>query len=226
MPKEWYLSDSDKYLSGYENEEFTLNATSAFDEILLNSPESYDVLINDVPNKAIIQTKSSDIARKILTRIGDISCGDIVDYKKNKWLAVDFADDNRMYESSIIKLCNTTFHLELDKTTVLLRDENGNPILDNHGRPIYEEVPNTKDVPCVVETKYYFNNRNEQITLPEDRVMISIQYQEANNLKENAEFNLYNSRFSIKFIDYTKVVNDKGVMIITGERVMNKDGNV
>ncbi len=196
---------------------------------LLDGFESYLATINNEQESRVALTSKYNTygeVRGVIGRIEDIERGNLINIEGNYWLVVSYPDDNKIYRKADIKLCNTTFHLELDKTTVLLKDENGNPILDNHGRPIYKEVPNTKDVPCVVETKYYFNNRNEQITLPEDRVMISIQYQEANNLKENAEFNLYNSRFSIKFIDYTKVVNDKGVMIITGERVMKKDGNV
>lgn len=218
MAKEWYLSTSDDYLSGFENEEFSLNATSAFDEILTSSPESYDVLINGMPNKAIIQKGNVDDKRTILTRIGELHCGDVVSYKSNQWLVYKFADDNKMHQSSEMRLCNASFPIQTDKIQVLVGK-------DQFGRPIYEEREGASLYePCIVETKLLNQSENTAIPLPDDVIVVTMRYQESHKLELNKVFKMYGTDYKIMNIDYTKVINGKGIVTLSA-RFVKEDGS-
>lgn len=178
----------------------------------------YDVVINNIVNSKVLVYQKWDgnsETKKVIGRIEDIERGNLLKLEGDDWLVTTHPEDNRIYRKAEIKLCNSTFPIESDKTPVLIgRDP-------KTGRPIYDYQSTITYEPCVVETKYFFNNRNEQITLPEDRVMISIKYHNDTNLEINKEFDLYKTRFRITFVDYSKVVNHKGIITITGERVMN-----
>ena len=187
------------------------------------SPSFYIVKINGIETDSIVNnTKNYDEKQIFFRPDVAIDMGSVVEYKDKPYLLMEFIE-NEVYPTATLKLCNSLFPIESDKTPVLMTDEFGNLVKDKYGRPIpapSSEIP-VKE-PCIVETKYYFNNRNEQITLPEDRIMITLKYQEASNIEMNKEFEMYKSRFRITFIDYSKVVNGVGVMTLTGERVMNK----
>lgn len=216
-----YYSDYKKYLdlpndtSKNQNiEEAKQLFLSNFDDALVTEIISVDEGEFEVMLKHEKKGENKKVIFKPNTRI-DI--GSVIKFKENVFLAIDFLGDGiyEVYPTATLKICNSTFPIESDKTEVLIG-------YDDYGRPEYDYQILTKDEPCIVETKYYFNNRNEQITLPEDRVMISMKYQKATNIATNKEFDLYESRFRITFIDYSQVINGKGIMTITGERVMNK----
>lgn len=183
------------------------------------------VLIDDVSTKALIKhEKKSENKKLILLPESNIDIGVSVRCGESNYLVVDFLGEGiyEVYPTATLKLCNSTFPITSDKTTILLRDEDGNLVLDDYDRPIPIEVGGEPiDIPCVVETKYYFNNRNEQITLPEDRIMITMKYLEAEDIQINKRFSMYKSSFKITFVDYSKVINGIGVMTLTGERVVS-----
>ncbi|MFO1442802.1 hypothetical protein KDN24_06185 [Bacillus sp. Bva_UNVM-123] len=187
------------------------------------SPSYSIVKVNGIETDSIVNNTKEYTEKQIFFKpdvIKDI--GSIVEYKEKTYLLMRFIE-NEIYPTATLRLCNSTFPIETNKTPVLMRDEDGNPKKDKYNRPILSPssgLPINK--PCIVETKYYFNNRNEQVTLPEDRIMVTLKYQEAPNIEINEEFEMYKSRFRITFIDYSKVVNTVGVMTLTGERVMNK----
>lgn len=183
---------------------------------------AYNVVINNlIDSKVLVYEKwdSNSETKKVIGRIEDIERGNLFKLEGLDWLVTTHPEDNKIYRKAEIRLCNSIFPIESDKTPVLIG-------YDKYNRPIYEEQVSTKQVPCVVETKYYFNNRNEQITLPEDRIMVTMKYQKAPNIGKNKEFDMYESRFNTTFIDYSKVVNGVGIMTLTGERRMNKNGDV
>lgn len=179
-----------------------------------NSLFSELVLVDEVEHEVIItQEKKSEDKKLLFKPDTKINIGSVIKIKELNYLTVDFLGDgiNEIYPTATLKLCNSIFPIESNKSPVLKG-------YDKYQRPIYEDQITVTQVPCIVEKKYYFNNRNEQITLPEDRVMITMKYQEAPNLIENVEFDMHKSRYFIVDIDYTKVVNGIGIMTITGER--------
>ncbi len=111
MPKEWYLMGANTYFSGREIENFDDYAREGFNELLYASPETEDVLINNVQKRVIIQNTMTEnikliTIRYMLSHIGDSKEGSYVDFRGNKWLVLAIPDNNRMYEKSVIQLCN------------------------------------------------------------------------------------------------------------------------
>lgn len=192
----------------------------------LDGFEGTDVFINGTTQSKVLMYQKWDAnteTKKVIGHIADIELGNLFKIDELNWLVTTFPEDNKIYRKAEIRLCNSTFPIESNKTSVLKRDENGDIVRDRYGRPVMiESGGEIIQEPCIVETGYYFNNRNEQITLPEDRVLVTLKYQEAPNVNENVRFEMYKSRFKITHIDYTKVINGKGVMTITGERVTDK----
>lgn len=222
MAKDWYLTSSSNYFSGYENDDFSLNAVDSFDELLNHSPEAYTVLVNNTDAKRVIVQYEEENERRLITHINEIKLGDIITHKNHNWLVVAYVDDNKMHSFTTMKLCNALFPITSDKIPDLLRDEYGNLIRDDYGRPIpIETGGETKLEPCVVETKFAISQQTEQIRLPEDKILVSMRYQESKSLQINSEFEMYNSRFRIIFTDFSKVINGVGVMTLTGERLVN-----
>ncbi|MBE7897191.1 hypothetical protein G7L40_00505 [Paenibacillus polymyxa] len=96
----------DTYYSGYETNEFDDYAVSGFSELLDNSPEAYEVMINNQKVKSIIQQTTKDNVLKIIGIIGSFHAGDIVSYKGHDYLINLLPQDNRMYQSSKMEMCN------------------------------------------------------------------------------------------------------------------------
>lgn len=121
MAHEWYLEKRPPtYYSGYESEDFNNDAVDGFEDVL-NSFVGVDVIIykgnpfmdSGIDTKVIIQNVTSDsetnsYKRQVLSRIGEIECGDYVYHKKAKrfYLAVGLSDNNGMYEKCIFYYCN------------------------------------------------------------------------------------------------------------------------
>ncbi|WP_311078289.1 hypothetical protein [Paenibacillus polymyxa] len=108
MPKSWYLMGSHNRVSGFENDDFTLFAQSGFDELLADSPESSDVLIDGIAKRVIIQQSAKDGVLNILGRYGDYKAGDIVFAISNKlnFLVTQRPYFNKMYQRSKLEECN------------------------------------------------------------------------------------------------------------------------
>jgi hypothetical protein len=184
----------------------------------LDGFEGNDVTINsEFQSKVLIHQKwdANTETKKVIGHIADIELGNLLKIDNYNWLITTFPEDNKIYRKAEIRLCNATFPIESNKTSVLKG-------YDKYNRPVYADEITIIDEPCIVETKYYFNNRNEQITLPEDRILITMKYQSASNIDISKEFEMYKSRFKITHFDFSKVINGKGVMVFTGERVMDK----
>lgn len=187
----------------------------------LNGFESYDVLINDsITSKVLIYQKfdADSETKQVIGRIEDIERGNVLKQGDMNWLVTTLPEDNKIYRKAEMRLCNSTFPIQTNSTKVLVG-------YDDYNRPEFEEVANVNHVPCIVETKYFYRGMNDQITLPQDSIMVTLQYNESDNIETNQEFEMYKSKFKITHIDYSKVINGKGIIIISGERVL-ADGNV
>ena len=172
MSKSWYLTTSDTYLSGFENEEFTLNAPTAFDEILLNSPESYLIEINGGQTIAIVQDKDAREVKNLLTRLDTVSRGDQITYKNHIYLVMDFVDDNKMHQTSEIKLCNSNITIKSIPLSppIIGYDDFMNPIYPDDYDPTPQEIP----FPAIVEKTVVNEDTGAKIALDED-IYLTIQ---------------------------------------------------
>jgi hypothetical protein len=211
LAQEWYLMSNNKFLGGLENEEIS-NYYSVFDEILAESPEAYDVLINGNSKRVIIQSSNQDNKRVILSNIDDIKIGDIVEHKGLKWLVTTFTDDNNIYERGEMMLCNTQITLQIAGTKTQVGTT-------PYGEPIYEESPPTiLTFDCVIRSvREIYTDLNDQINLPEGRMVLMIQ--NTDQITEGTEIQIYENKYKVFGVDKSKTLGNEGVLILTVDRV-------
>lgn len=177
------------------------------------------VLIDGVSIIAIVNQGKSSEEKSILFKPDTvIDKGTVVTIDSLNYLAMDF-EANEVYPVAQVRLCNSTFPIQSDKTQVLLTDEFGNPILNDFGEQQYEWTYLTEDVPCIVEAKITSDSVEEAINLPEGRLDIIIPYRESEGIAEGKQFSMYGSSYQIIGIDYTKSVNKKGILTLQGKKV-------
>ncbi|PLR99643.1 hypothetical protein [Bacillus sp. T33-2] len=190
-----------------------------------NSLFSETVLIDAVEYEVIVtQEKKSEDKKILLKPDTQIYVGSVVKIKNSHYLTMDFLGEgiNEIYPTASLKLCNSSLPIVSNKTRDLLRDENGNPVLDDDGRPQYVETGGeTIPEPCIVENKVSTGKDNEQLPLPEGRINVTLKYQVSDSLKVNSEFILYGNTYKILDIDMTKVIGDKGIILLNAERVVS-----
>jgi hypothetical protein len=182
----------------------------------LNGFEGYDVLINNSTNSKVLIYQKYDYestVKKVIGRIEDIDQGNIMTIDNLNWLIITLPEDNKIYRKAEMKLCNSTYPIKSNKTKVLKG-------YNQLGKPIYEDVYEVNRLePCIVETSYYKTDSNAQLVIQNNQLSITIKYQISDTIAINEEFTMYNNQYKITDIDYTKVINEKGIIKIIAERV-------
>lgn len=197
MPKSWYLKNP-KYF-GNEQKFVSNSHDSSFQELLEVAPESYDIKINEVPTKAIIQSikgKRDDIKR-ISTMIGEIQLGDVVNYKKLTWLVTTFTDDNKMHSYGNMELCKSDVAFQGEP----LKIKTGN---DPSGRPIYEVIQGQEySYPSVVSNTLKSKDLNDGVNLPTGMVSARIRYVDNKEIAPNKLCKIFEQQYKIVDVDIT-----------------------
>ncbi|MFS1518502.1 hypothetical protein V1503_18875 [Bacillus sp. SCS-151] len=182
----------------------------------LNGFEGYDATINnhDTAKVLIYEKYDSDSeTKKVIGYTQHIERGNLLTIDGLHWLITSFPEDNKIYRKAEIRLCNATFPHEYNKTRVLLG-------YDRDGKPIYDDVVEYEHIPCIAETKYTSTFNNDQLPLPDGHIKLILQYRVSESITVNREFEMYKNTYKITDIDYTKVINDKGIMVILAERMV------
>ncbi|KON87343.1 hypothetical protein AF332_11240 [Sporosarcina globispora] len=175
----------------------------------------YEVIINDsIHSKVLIYEKwdSNSETKKVIGRIQDIERGNLLKVRELNWLITTLPEDNKIYRKAEIQLCNSTFPISSNKTSVLIG-------YNEFDEPIYEDTVTEVTSPCIVSTSMQSANTDEPINLPEGQIEVTIPYTESENILEGKEFKMYNATYKIIGIDYTKAINQTGLVIIKGKRV-------
>lgn len=182
----------------------------------LDGFEGYDVTINEtVETKVMIYNKygADSDSKSIIGYPSDIERGNVVKVNADNWLVISYPEDNKIYRKAEMRLCNATFPIISDKTKVLIGR-------DDRGKPYYEDqYAINKQEPCIVESGNYKADNDQQLSLPNDTVSITLKYQPSDSLVINFEFELYEQKFKVTNIDKTKVIKGIGVIKILAERV-------
>jgi hypothetical protein len=184
-----------------------------------NSPTAIESIINDANE----WQKDVDLIWLISKSHYTPSFGDFIEYQSNFYLNVFPPEERATYWSSKARLCNSTYPIKLNKTKTLKVDAQGNPVLDKFGDPIYTHSEGTTTyLPCIVESSLFASDENKQLPLSEGQLRITLQYQSVNNIKVNNTFTMYNNTYKIRNIDYTKVINNKGIVLLSVEQVTSE----
>lgn len=180
-----------------------------------------DVLINDVPQQAIITNPPlSDSEERYIHTLQRINMGDMVTFDDNKYLVVNetISPRNGKYKAKIRHL-NYELQIPGETRKELLLDENGNVVKDRFGKPIYKTIQGDPIyIPARVEQQA-FTIEEGQIRIPNNEILITVQDNEVNREKLvlNFEFNLMTKTWKVTNVDLTR----KGLMIITCQQVQS-----
>lgn len=176
------------YYSGYEKEQFDGYATDGFEELLTLSPEAYDVTIEGLSKRVIIQQTSKDNVLQILSKKDDFKAGDVVRHNYIDHLVMLRPQYNQMYQKSKIEMCN-----------INLKWVDSEGIVQSH--------------PSV----YYFNTRSnfgveegKVMTLPDGRRQTVLQRNKHTvKIKRDRRFIIGGEAFKVIDVDY---VSDEGLV--------------
>jgi hypothetical protein len=183
---------------------------------LNNSLFTETFLVNGIEYSGLVtQGKTSDEKKLLFLPDVKIDIGSVVELKSKFYLIMDFLSEgiNEIYPTATLRLTNSTYPIQSGNKT---REIMG---YDQFGKPLYSYVYEiNKNVPCIVESGIVQTDTNAQLVIPKNTVYVTLQYQTSETLIENYEFTMYNNKYKIKDIDYTKVINDKGIIKIIAER--------
>lgn len=171
------------------------------------------ILVDGVSMIAIVNQGDTSEEKSILFKPDTvIDKGTVVTIDSLNYLAMDF-EANEVYPVAQVKLCNSTFPIQSDKTQVLKG-------YNEFDEPIYEYTESPpENVPCIVEAKITSDSVEEAINLPEGRLNVVIPFREHPDIAEGKQFTMYGSSYQIIGIDYTKSVNKKGILTLQGKKV-------
>lgn len=144
----------------------------------------------------------------------------MVTFDDNKYLVINetISPRNGKYKARIRHL---NYELQIPGEVIqdYLRDENGNIITDNFGKPIPITIEGDPIyIPARVDQQA-FTIEEGQLRIPNNEILITVQDNEVNREKLilNFEFNLMTKTWKVTNVDLTK----KGLMIITCQQVQS-----
>lgn len=179
------------------------------------------VIVDNVEYIAMVKQEKKDEDKKLIFKPDvKVNKGSVVTIGDLYYLINNFLGDGvyEIYPTATLKQCNSFFPAVTDKTKVLMRDEHGNVIRDKFGDPVYQWIGGEEFlVPCIVESSIKDREKNSQLNLPDGRIVITMKYQPISNVKDNAEFMMYDNTYKIVNVDKTKVINEVGLMTITAD---------
>lgn len=165
------------------------------------SIQEYEAIINDANE----WQKNVDEIILIKKDVFNIQFGDYISHDNKVYLIKHLVEDRDFFWSGKIQLCNNTLNIQTG-TTKTQTDT------DPMGRPIYEETPTYTNFDAIVKSKSYQSEHNEQINIPDNRLLITIQYNDL--VKKGMDFKMYGSTYLINDIDYTNTINGKGIITL------------
>lgn len=184
-------------------------------QMLINGFESFPAVLNNLKQTRVVITSKYSSTGEIRTVIGDINeikRGNLLLIENNHWLVTTLPDNNKIYHKAEVRLCNQTFKIETNRTSVIAG-------YNKLKEPQFKEVIEYKDEPCVVFSSYYSSNENSQLPQPEGRVTILLRYQVAPNLVLNHRFLISGTNYVITDIDdFTQVINGEGILRVVAEK--------
>ncbi|MBL4950988.1 hypothetical protein JK635_01880 [Neobacillus sp. YIM B02564] len=184
------------------------------------------ILINDIEYDVLITQENKSEDKKLLFKPETvIDIGSVVKWKNSYFLVTDFIGNeiNEIYPIATIKLCNNRLSIKTIDTKEIKKDLEGNPILNKFGDPIYiTKEGKLIDIPCIVQNTITSGDENKQFPLPQGSLYITLQYQKNEEIQINKTLRMYNNIYKIRNIDYTNVIDEKGIMILLVEQVTSE----
>lgn len=181
----------------------------------ISSPTLKQVEINGTTQNSIVSIYQRDYFDRTFllepdTKYADL--GNYIKYKNYTYLIMKSNDDD-IYPTLYGKLCNEDFKIPIK--TVKKK------IVDHRGNVSYNNEIEYENVPIVADVKGYSISDNAVLPLTEGRVIIYIQYKQiyVDKIQLNYEFELFNDAYKISDIQLEKIVNEKGYITLSAQKV-------
>jgi len=204
------------FVNGNTSNESTTNSTiDKINRYFADTPAYNIVDINEEQVEVRLLSGSDSENKEILFRPGTIyPRGSIVEMNQNEtiqnWLITDSLYDV-ISPKAEIRLCNSIIPIPTGEFTIV---ETGGT--DFRGIPITKEVPEIISTPCIIESKIRQNNSSEQaINLPEGWIHVTLNHVEKEFVDIGYEFEMLNSVYQVKDIDYSKSANGEGIITLS-----------
>lgn len=168
------------------------------------------VKVDGVETNAIVTHEQKSHEKTILIKPEVVAAiGSIVEIKDKKYLALDFKNEGiySIYPTLNVQLLNASITIETEPI-VTERDKYGRPISSNESTP--------KSFVCIADKSLVYGSADldNAVNLPDNKIKVIIPY----TTEEFAEFTLYGELYYVRDIDLTQVIDNKGLVTITGER--------
>jgi hypothetical protein len=213
MPSD-YLSE---YRDRVSKSSLTEHTKQAFVKMFIGNPNYRVLNINGTQYETLYsQGKNSNEKSLLFVPNTKVDIGSVVDLNSHHYIIMDFQGEgiNEIYPSATLKLCNSTYPIKLNKTSNMVWGYN------QLGKPMRVETYEIDRLePCIVEIGNSTANTESQLVIPKNNMYITIKYQQSDTIQIDYEFAMYNNKYKITDIDYTKVIADKGIIKILAERV-------
>lgn len=199
--------------------EFVINnSKSSAHQSFINSPTVKDVIVDEVPDRAIVSISSKDFFDRQFLFPPDYDkakLGSYIKFKDYTYLIMRTNDDD-VYPNFHGKFCNEDFLIAMKTERVKVSTGNGYT---------YKNVTETESVPIVVDSKGYSIADNAVLPLPEGRVVMYMQYKPIylEKIKINYEFELFKTKYKISDIQLDNVYKDFGYLTLSAQRVVGTD---
>lgn len=199
------------------------NSAAYFSDVNFENSPSYQVI--QIENREVgvrVESRENSTDLSLLFRPYErFDNGSICLINGRYWLILE-VNNEEIFPKAKIRLCNSTIKLQSEKNVEFLKDENGEYVRDRFDNLIEIEVEGEKwDEPCIFETRIFSSKGNEQFSLPDGRIHVVLKYQKNVNLKINKQFYMNKNKYKIVDFDYSKVIDEVGIMTIIADRVVD-----
>lgn len=167
---------------------------------------------NEERSVLVRHTKKDDVINLVLRPDSKISLGSYVEMKGFNYLVTNFLSEGiyEIYPVATIEKCNTTLTLPGDVEKVQIGTK-------GFGEPVYDYIDHSPIViPCKTDSQFRLRDTYDQaINLPEGQLHVLLKYIEHDLLNVGSQIELFKKKYLIKDIDYTKVYDGVGMMILS-----------
>lgn len=182
-----------------------------FSDTLFADSVSVDGQLTEV---IVTQGKNSHSKSILFKPNVKINVGSLVVINSKNYLTMDFQGEgiHEVYPTAYVQLCNTeiTVNTNTPPPPPIGYDDYNNPIYPPDYNPNAPSTP----IPCIAEKGNIVEGAKGSIVFDEDKIKVTISNQEFTA----TEFTVYGEVYVVKSIDRTKVINNKGILTIFGQR--------
>lgn len=208
------MRDYSNYHHTDGNERLVRDGRELFEYSLVTSPDSYRVMVNGGKQNVLMQSRPRYDERSIQFTPDTIKWGDIVSLDNEEWLVIERPYNNKIYDRTIMRLCNSSLIFEEIEREIVDFDRFGNPIYGD------EEVILT-EFPCVVDSvSNYKTTTGEKINIPEGDMVLLLQNTDSKLIELNKTFKMFDNNYRIAGIDKSKIHKKKGILTLIASRTI------